>query len=461
MASVGLETALFEELLSLAPVGLALLDDQRRYLWVNEELARINGKPVEAHVGNPVDEVIPRLASSVRPLHLHVLRRREVVRNVEVSPASGHGPHLMVSYYPVAIGDFRAVAVIAIEITERRRMEEALSEAQHLARIGSWEWRVAEDELIWSAEFFRIMGVQPGEAQPAFSAFLSAVHPDDAGRVRTVMQQGVEQREPFELELRLLPPDGPERVVNAIGTPVFDGDGRLTSYLGTVQDVTERAHSQAAVTELAAARGRLAAQILDAEEHTRRRISEMLHDHSLQDLLAARQDLAEAVANPSRAVEHAARARASVERAARDLRDAVADLHPVLLEEGGLPAALAAIADHRGRRGGFDCRVNVDPDAVGLHDALLVSLARELLTNVAKHARATRAAVDVRREGEWLVLEVVDDGRGAAAGCLEAALGEGHIGLAALTRRVEALGGRFEFSSAPGRGTQVRASIPA
>jgi PAS domain-containing protein len=92
--------ALLEELLTLAPVGLALLDESRRYIWVNDELARINGKPVEAHVGRSVDVVIPDLAGRIRPHHRRALEGGEIVRNVEVGPDSGHGPHMMASYYP-------------------------------------------------------------------------------------------------------------------------------------------------------------------------------------------------------------------------------------------------------------------------------------------------------------------------------------------------------------------------
>ena len=460
MATVRPDGALLEELLALAPVGLALLDEHRRYMWVNEELARINGKSVAEHVGHFVDEVIPSLGPRVRPLHLRGLEKGEVVRNVEVSPVNGHRPHILVSYYPIETAGVRALAVIAVEITERLRMEEALSEAQRLARIGSWEWSAAGAEMSWSPELSRIIGIEHEEGPHTLDAFLGTVHPDDVDGVRSALFESFHRRERFEVELRVLPPGEAERVVNVIGKPVLEVDGSLLGYLGTVQDVTERAHSQAAVAALAASRGRLAAQVLQAEEDTRRGISELLHDHALQELLAARQDLAEALAGPAAAAEHAARALESVERAVRQLREAVADLHPVLLEEAGLEAALSAVAEHRARHGGFACRVEVDPEAAGFHDTLLVSLTRELLTNVARHARAGHASVVVRRAGEWIELVVSDDGCGAAAGRPAAALREGHIGLAALARRVEALGGRFEFASEPGRGARVRAAIP-
>jgi signal transduction histidine kinase len=222
-----------------------------------------------------------------------------------------------------------------------------------------------------------------------------------------------------------------------------------------------RKRTEEQIVELAAARGRLVAQTLAAEDRARRSISEVLHDHALQDLLASRQDLVEVIEDPQGDPERAVRAKEGIERAVQLLRDAVFNLHPVVLEHAGLASAIRAVADHQGRRGGFDCEIEVDPEATGVHDELILSLARELLTNVAKHAEAEHVKVGVRRKGEWLELEVADDGRGIEFGRREAALREGHVGLASSTERVEALAGRFEVDGRPGKGTRARAVLPA
>ena len=99
-------------------------------------------------------------------------------------------------------------------------------------------------------------------------------------------------------------------------------------------------------------------------------------------------------------------------------------------------------------------------DAVGVHDELLLALARELLRNVAEHAGARRVRLDVRLEMDALVLRCTDDGRGFRTPPRGAALDDGHLGLAACTERVEAVGGVMEVRSAPGRGTVVRAALP-
>jgi PAS domain S-box-containing protein len=222
-----------------------------------------------------------------------------------------------------------------------------------------------------------------------------------------------------------------------------------------------RKQTEQRIVELASARGRLVAQTLAAEDRARRGISEVLHDHALQDLLASRQDLVEVLEDPDGDPERVVRAREGIERAVQLLREAVFNLHPVVLEHAGLASAIRAVADHQARRGGFTCEIQVDDAATGIHDELVLSLARELLTNAAKHAEAQHVSVSVGREDAWVALTVTDDGKGFASGRREAALREGHVGLASSAERVEALAGRFEVDSKPGEGTRARAVLPA
>ncbi len=222
-----------------------------------------------------------------------------------------------------------------------------------------------------------------------------------------------------------------------------------------------RKRTEQRIVQLAAARGRLVAQTLAAEDRARRSISEVLHDHALQDLLASRQDLVEVADEPEGDPQRVVRAREGIERAVQLLRDAVFNLHPVVLQHAGLASAIRAVADHQGRRGNFDSVIEVDDDATGVHDELVLSLARELLTNVAKHAEATNVLVRVRREDQRIELIVEDDGRGIAPGRREQALHEGHVGLASSAERVEALAGTFQVEPRAEGGTCARAVLPA
>jgi two-component system NarL family sensor kinase len=210
------------------------------------------------------------------------------------------------------------------------------------------------------------------------------------------------------------------------------------------------------IEQLAADRGRLVAEALDAEDRERRRLAEALHDEAIQNLLAARQDLKEAERRPG-AIEYARR---GIDSSLTQLRAAVFDLHPYVLERAGLAAAVQAVAAQQERIGGFEARVRVDPEAAGIHDQLMLSVARELLNNVAKHAAARRVSVAVCRQEDRIVLDVRDNGRGIDQTAVAGAVAAGHIGLASCAGRVDAVGGRLEISQNGMGGTRVRVEAP-
>jgi two-component system NarL family sensor kinase len=207
------------------------------------------------------------------------------------------------------------------------------------------------------------------------------------------------------------------------------------------------------VEELAAARGRLLADTVSAEERERKRLAEALHDEAVQDLLAAGQDLDDAGRGDGEALD---RAREEVRGAVAQLRGVVSTLHPYVLEHAGLEAALHSLVERR-RRGGTLWTLDVDGDARGTQDRLLVSVARELIANAATHSEADAVSVSVRRENGALLLEVADDGRGIDPEHARAAVAQGHLGLAACAERLEAAGGRLELQNRPGGGTLARA----
>jgi two-component system NarL family sensor kinase len=209
------------------------------------------------------------------------------------------------------------------------------------------------------------------------------------------------------------------------------------------------------IDELARERATLVAQVLEAEERERARVAQALHDDALQSLLAAHQDLIEAA--PGRA--QVTRAHEIMGVAIDRVRDAVSALHPVILEQRGLEAALEAVCTQAENQAGFEVSLRVDPGAVGPTDGLVFSVARELITNAARHSGASRLDVAVESSADGTVLTVADDGKGIQPGRRDEALAEGHIGLASIVQRLEATGGSLEISSSSD-GTTATARIP-
>jgi two-component system NarL family sensor kinase len=224
-----------------------------------------------------------------------------------------------------------------------------------------------------------------------------------------------------------------------------------------LSDVLERRTRR--VAELAHARQRLIAEAQTAEERQRRELAEGLHDHAIQNLLSARHDLEEV----AESAPHPALGRAdtALSETVTALREAVFELHPYVLEQVGLEGALRSVARRAARQAGFELNFDLAYPGHHPHERVLLSAARELLVNVARHAGASAVTVQLREVGDELVLSVDDDGQGFDVGILSARLTGGHIGLHSQRERIESVGGRLELQSASTHGTTATIHLPA
>ena len=151
------------------------------------------------------------------------------------------------------------------------------------------------------------------------------------------------------------------------------------------------------VAELAERRRGLIAEALSAGERERRALAEGLHDGAIQNLLSARHDLEEIAESGAEEQAHQALARAdaAVEATIAELREAVFELHPYVLEQSGLEAALRAAGQRAARRGSFRIRFDMSYPRRHPQEILLFGAAREFLANAAVHAHAVTVSVEL------------------------------------------------------------------
>ena len=137
----------------------------------------------------------------------------------------------------------------AFDIEDRKRAEEALrrsegylAEAQRLTRTGSWAWNAAtRHSVYWSQENYRLFGFDPEGGIPSDEAFYQRIHPEDRDRVRReVFLERPDEGSHFDVEFRIVLPDGAIKYVRSTGHPVRNISGDLLEYVGTSIDVTER-----------------------------------------------------------------------------------------------------------------------------------------------------------------------------------------------------------------------------
>ena len=125
------------------------------------------------------------------------------------------------------------------------RSEAYLAEAQRLSHTGSWAFNVVTKQIVhWSQEHFHIFGFDSEQGMPSFETLLQRIHPEDRARAAEVIQRAVRERTDYEVDWRIVPPDGGIKYIHAEGHPVFNSSGELVESVGTVMDVTERQRAE-------------------------------------------------------------------------------------------------------------------------------------------------------------------------------------------------------------------------
>ncbi len=174
--------------------------------------------------------------------------------------------------YPVKdeSGNVQEVVLVHEDVTEQiraqedlRRSEASLAAAQEIAHLGSWEWDLATDEVRWSDETYRIYGYCPGEFTATADTFWKLVHPQDVEYVRQSLHGALYEGKPYDLEHRVLRPDGETRIVHRQGETVLDGEGKPVRMRGIVHDITERKKAE---EELRQSEGRYRSLVLASSQ---------------------------------------------------------------------------------------------------------------------------------------------------------------------------------------------------
>jgi signal transduction histidine kinase len=240
--------------------------------------------------------------------------------------------------------------------------------------------------------------------------------------------------------------------------PVPRGLGELTDVANALntaaEDIERRQAEQAA----------LLAEIVAVEEETRRRIAADIHDDTAQAVAAAglRIDALVGELDDAEAREAGTNARQALAEANRRLRRLLFELRPPALDEAGLAAALELYLTDGFSHDGCDWRVDdrLDTEPSPEVRAILYRVALEALTNVRKHASASRVEVELERRGVGVAVRIRDNGRGFDLPAPDAPANPGHIGILSMRERAEAAGGRFVLASEPGDGTTVDFWMP-
>jgi PAS domain S-box-containing protein len=319
-----------------------------------------------------------------------------------------------------------------------------------------WQYWLAPDGnyVYVSPACERITGYRAQEFRQDPTLLETIIHPDDGATVTEHLRGEPLEGEADLVEFRVITRTGEERWLEHACQPVYGLDGSYLGRRASNRDITERRQAQEALAErarertLAAERSRLARELHDSV--TQALYSVTLYAEATRMAMAAgKQDVA---------ADNLEELRAMAREAIIDMRMLIFELHPPVLEEEGLVAALQARLAAVEARAGLQSRVSMDgqsrlPLSV---ETELFWIAVEALNNVVKHAHAQWVEVQLHFVDDKVCLIVRDDGVGFEPA--EAGQGGG-VGLRGMEERARRVQGRLDVASTPGQGTTVRVEV--
>ena len=365
------------------------------------------------------------------------------------------------------------------DITQSKLVQEALLEAEEKYRMlverlpGIVYIAGFSDTSYWhylSPQVERFLGFTVDDFMSHPDLFTARLHPEDRDRYLAAEEHSRRTGDPLSVEFRMYALDG--RVVWFRDQAVIerDVDGTPSLMEGLMLDITERKlaeeeleRSLELVQRAMEERQLLLGRLVRAQEEERQRIAADIHDDPVQSMTAVGyrlyalakelgEDRAEAVAEIERDISHA------VQR----LRTLMFELRPPALDRQGLAAALELFLGEAWLPRRLERRVDnrIVHEPASETRAALYRICQEAITNVAKHAQASRVDVLLEEANGEIRVRVADDGRGFRPTPDE--LPEpGHLGLTAMRERAELLEGTLNVKSAPGEGTVVEVWVPA
>jgi PAS domain S-box-containing protein len=243
-----------EHILARVADGFVALDPEWRYTYVNEQAARIFDRRVSDLVGKNIWSAFPSGVGQTFQLASERAMREQTPLTI-VDRYEPWDRWFESRIYPSPEG----LTIFFTEITEQKRAELALrqseqrlAEAQAVAHVGSWEWSVATNRVVWSAEMFRIYGVRPEDFVGTYEGFLGRVYADDLAHTRAVVEGAYRDPKPFVYDHRIVRPDGSVRMLHTRGDVITDSIGAVVRMVGCCWDVTERYEATRALKETAA-----------------------------------------------------------------------------------------------------------------------------------------------------------------------------------------------------------------
>ena len=236
----------YRGLLKTAPDGIVIVNSEGDIEIINQQLIKITGYTSEELIGKPIEVLIPERYKNHKQL------RDNYIANPHVR-MMGTGLELFVqrkdhSEFPaeISLSSFKTengliISAAIRDISDRKKNEIMLANAERIARVGSWEHDIHTNRRVWSDEMCRIFEVESGQSVNSYETYLELVHPDDREHINKFYTDIINNsKQHYDIEHRLLMKDGRIKHIHQKCENIFNKNNELISCIGTTIDITER-----------------------------------------------------------------------------------------------------------------------------------------------------------------------------------------------------------------------------
>jgi PAS domain S-box-containing protein len=460
----------FNDLFEFAPNAYYLNDARGRFVDGNKVAEKLSGYKKEELIGKSFLELNllsgEQLNKANELLERNVLGEPTGPDEFTLVRKDGRRVDVEISTFPILENDDVLVLGIARDVSDRnkaveemKKSEERYGRAAAAGKVGVWEWDLVTDDIFVDSYLKALLGYDDCEIQNRIEDWGRHVHPEDADRVMKAAEACTRGETPlYEVEHRMLHKDGSVRWLLARGIVNRDPEGRPIRMVGSDVDITYRKEAEEKLRSVTAL-------LFKAEEEERRRIARELHDELNQKLALLTVDVESVMLKltPTEATlrPHLEELKARAGEVSTEAHRLAYRLHPAILDDLGLPAALRSYIAELSRlyKSSFGLTERNVPGRLPRTIATcLYRVGQEALRNAAKHSNSDRVTARLIGTTTGIVLSIRDHGIGFD---WELARKQRKgLGLNIMEERVRLVGGTVAIRSIPRGGTLIRFSVP-
>ena len=478
-----------------AAVGIAHMSSDGRWLRVNNKFCQILGYSRRQLLAKNFEEI-----THPEDVHANRQRLRRVlageIQNYAIETRCFRNNGAMIwSNLTVSLIHRRHtqapryLILIIEDISARKQAEHQFHESEARLRLviegagmGTWDVDVSSGKVVWNEHHYRILGYRPRRAAPTWEMWRATVHPEDLDFVMSARANAMARRSLYCPEHRIIRADtGEIRWIAPFARFIYDDEGRPLRFVGVDFDITDRKRAENATqrlneelerrvsertTELMFTQAQLRAlarRLHVLQEEERSKLARELHDEFGAAFTALKMDLhwiLSRLPTLSQELEQKAhRMSELIDQSVDSVRHTVGLLRPRLLDDFGLVAAIEWQIEEFRRHTGLRCEASL-PSEAAIDRSISTAVFRilqEALTNVARHAEATKVCIRLHVDSQRIRIEIEDNGKGID---LSADGKRTSLGLFGMQERASAFGGEVKFASRQDRGTTVKVEIP-